>query len=138
MTLNLDFPVVSGDYRLSEDWAVTLPAEMNKRTEGEHLVLWRPGFTVWMSQRKNCYGESIRERLLRLQSDTGPDAFNVAVQADGTPARYTYRLKADRDECSVYALYGFALKENGHLQVAIDVEREADIADAESLFNSLH
>ena len=138
MALHPDFPVVSGDYRLSEDWALTLPAEMNSRMEGQHLVLWRPGFTVWLSLLKNCYGESIQERLQRLQSDTSPDAFGVSVRADDTPARYSYRLNEDRQEGVVYALYGFALKEDGHLQIAIEVDREADLEDAESLFNSLH
>ena len=138
MTLHPDFPVVSGDYRLSEDWALTLPVEMNRRMEDQHLVLWRPGFTVWMSLWKNCYGESIQERLQRLQLDTSTDAFGASVWADGTHARYSYRLDEDRQEGVVYALYGFALKEDGHLQIAIEVDREADLADAESLFNSLH
>ncbi len=138
VTLHPDFPVVSGDYRLSEDWALTLPTEMNRRMEGQHLVLWRPGFTAWMSLRKNCYGESIQERLQRFQSDTSPGAFDASVCTSDWPARYSYRLSENRQEGVVYALYGFALKEDGHLQVAIEVDREADLADAESLFNSLH
>ncbi len=138
MTLHPDFPVVSGDLRLSKDWTLTLPARMNRRVEDQHLVLWRPGFTVWMSSWKNCYGESIQERLQRLQSDTSPDAFGASVRAKDTPARYSYRLNEDREEGVVYALYWFALKEDGHLQIAIDVDREAGLADAESLFNSIH
>ena len=138
MTLHPDFPVVSGDYRISEDWALTLPVEMNRRMEDQHLVLWRRGFTVWMSLRKNCYEESIQERLQRLQLDTSADAFGASVWAGDTHARYSYRLDEVRQEGVVYALYGFALKEDGHLHVVIEVDREADLADAESLFNSLH
>lgn len=132
-----DLPVVSGDYRLSEDWTLTLPVEMNRRIQDQHLVLWRPGFTVWLSLRKNCYAESVQERLKRFQLDTSPEAFDACVRADDTPARYSYRLGECRQEGTVYSLYGFAVKEDGHLQIAIDVDREVDLADAEALFNSI-
>ena len=137
MTLHPDFPIISGDYQLSDDWALTLPTEMNRRIEDQDLVLWRPGFTVWMSLWNNDHGESVQERLQWLQSDTSPDAFDVSARADDTPARYSYRLNEDREEGMVYALYGFALKDDGHLQIAIYLDREADLAGAKSLFDSI-
>ena len=138
MALQSDFTIVSGDYRLNGDWTLALPGEMNRRQDGPHLVLWRPGFTAWISMRKNCYGESIAERLKRLQLESNPAAFGASVCAEGEPARYSYRLNEHRHEGVIYALYGFALKEDGHLQIAIEVDREADLADAKLLFDSLH
>lgn len=138
MTLHPDFPRVSGDYRLSDDWVLTLPAEMNRRMEDKHLVLWRPGFSVWMSLWNNCYGESIQDRLQWLQLDTNPAAFDTSLRADDTPARYSYRLNEEREEGVVYGLYGFALKTDGYVQIAIYVDHEADLVNAELLFNSLH
>ena len=137
MTLHPDFPVVSGDYKLSADWAMTLPQEMNRRVEDQDLVLWRPGFTIWMSLWKNEHDETIPERIQWFQSDTDPAAFDTSVQADEIPARYSYRLNENREESVVYALHGFALKDDGHLQVAIYVDSESDIAEAKVLFNSL-
>lgn len=137
MTLHPDFPVVSGDYQLSANWAITLTQEMNRRVEDQDLVLWRPGLTVWMSLWNNDHEETIQERLEWLQSDTSPDAFDVTVQADDTSARYSYRLNEDGEEGTLFALYGFALKEDGHLQIAIYVDGEGDLADAKSLFDSI-
>jgi len=110
---------------------------MNRRVEDQDLVLWHPGFTVWMSLWNNDHEETIQERLERLQSDTSPDAFDVSVRAEHTPVRYSYRLNEDGEEGTVFALYGFALKEDGHLQIAFYVDREGDLADAKSLFDSL-
>ncbi len=137
MTLHPDFPVVSGDYQLSADWSATLPEEMNRRIEGQDLVLWRPGFTVWMSLWNNDNGETIQQRIEWLRSETSPDAFEVSVQIGETPARYSYRLDEDRDGQIVYALYGFVLKADGHLQVAIYVDDQGDLEEAGSLFNSV-
>lgn len=137
MALHPDFPVVSGDYKLTEDWAITLPQEMNRRFEDQDLVLWRPGFTIWMSLWNNDHDETIQERIQRLQSNASRDAFSASVRVDEVPARYSYRLNEDREEGIVYALYGFALKDDGHLQVAIYADSEDDIAEAKSIFDSI-
>lgn len=137
VTLHPDFPVVSGEYQLSTNWTITLTQEMNRRVEDQNLVLWRPGITVWMSLWGNDHEETIRERLEWFQSVTSPYAFDVSVRADDTPARYSYRLNEDGEEGTVFAFYGFALKEDGHLQIAIYVDREGDLTDAKSLFDSL-
>jgi len=137
VTLHPDFPVVSGDYQLSSRWAITLPKEMNRRFEDRDLVLWRPGITVWMSLWNNDREETVGERLAWLQSDASPEAFEVSVEANSTPARYSYRLNEQREGGVVFALYGFALKADGHLQVAIYVDEEADLADARALLSSV-
>jgi hypothetical protein len=137
MTLHPDFPVVNGDYRLAPGWAITLPKAMNRRIEDQDLVLWRPGMTVWMSMWNNDHAESVTDRLAWIRSDASPDAFDVSEDSKGTPARYSYRLDEQRDEGVVFALYGFALKDDGHLQIAIYVDEESDLADARELLSSV-
>ena len=110
---------------------------MNRRVEDQDLVLWRPGFTVWMSLWNNDNGETVQQRLDWLRSDASPGAFEQRVQADESPARYSYRLNEEREEGAVYALYGFVLKEDGHLQIAIYADRESDIESAKSLLQSV-
>jgi hypothetical protein len=137
VTLHPDFPVVSGDYQLSSRWTITLSKEMNRRLEDRDLVLWRTGITVWMSLWNNDRGETVRERLGWLQSDASPEAFDISVEANSTPARYSYRLNEQREDGVVFALYGFALKDDGHLQIAIYVDQEVDLADARALLSSV-
>ena len=137
MTLHPDFPVVSGDYQLSADWSVTLPDEMNRRIEDQDLVLWRPGFTVWLSLWNNDNAETAEQRIEWLSSDVSVDAFDQSVQTESSPAKYSYRLNEEREGGVVYALYGFALKDDGHLQVAIYLDDENDVESAASLFQSI-
>ena len=47
--LNPDFPVVTGDYLLTQGWRVQLPVPFNRRIEDGSLVLWRPDLTCWIN-----------------------------------------------------------------------------------------
>ncbi|MEO1034174.1 MAG: hypothetical protein AAFX44_01315, partial [Pseudomonadota bacterium] len=105
--------------------------------EDQDLVFWRPGFTVWLSLWNNDHDASIEERLEWFQTDTSAEAFDAVVAADATLARYTYRLNEARDEDLVYALYGFVLKDAGHLQIAVYADDEGDVAAANLLVASV-
>ena len=137
MSLHPDFPVVSGNYLLNEDWALTLPDEFNRRLEDQDLVLWRPGFTIWMSLWNNDHGEAIGERLAWIREDVSGDAFELELDADSDPGRLVYRLNERREQNLVYALYGFVVKSDGHLQIAIYMDDEDDIVVAQGIFASI-
>ena len=137
MTLHPDFPVVSGECQLSADWALTLPTEFNRRLEEQDLVLWRPGITIWMSLWNNDHDETIAERLAWIREDVSEEAFGLELNAESDPGRLVYRLNEAREDGDVFALYGFVVKDLGHLQVAIYVDDEADIDAAEGIFASI-
>jgi hypothetical protein len=50
------FPLVSGDYALTEEWAIHLPEKFARRVEEGNLVLWRPGLTIWLAAWGNTKG----------------------------------------------------------------------------------
>ncbi len=137
MSLHPDFPIVSGQCQLSENWALTLPTEFNRRLEDQDLVLWRPGITIWMSLWNNDHGESIAERLNWIRDDISDEAFEVSVDADSDPGKLCYRLNEPREDGVVFALYGFIVKDLGHLQIAIYVDDEPDISIAKTIFDSV-
>jgi hypothetical protein len=93
----------------------------------------KPGITVWMSLWNNDREQSAQERLGWLRSDASPNAFDVSVEANSTPARYFYRL----NEHVVFALYGFVLKDEGHLQIVIYLDKETDLEKAKALLDSV-
>ena len=97
MQLHPDYPVVSGSYRLTPNWTIDLPFEMNRRTEDSDLVLSRPGFTVWLAIWGNDHDESESERMGRIYSDISPQATDIDYQPDQLPARLSYRLYEDHD-----------------------------------------
>ena len=137
MSLHPEFPVVSGDYALNENWALTLPDEFNRRLEEQDLVLWRPGFTIWLSLWNNDHDETIAERLTWIREDVSDEAFDLKLDADSDPGRLVYRLNERREEDVVYALYGFVVKADGHLQMAMYVDEEGSIEAAATVFASV-
>lgn len=56
--LHPDYPVVSGDYQLTETWSVSLPLKFNRRIEDGSLILWRPGLTIYFTAWNNDHQES--------------------------------------------------------------------------------
>ena len=135
--LHPDFPVVEGRYQMTSHWAVTLPLQFNRRIEDGALVFWRPGVTAWTIVMNNDQGESQQERLEWLRGETSPDAFEAQSVSDGAVIRYCYRLTEPRDQEVVHALYGFAIGVNGHVQMAIYADDEADLESAKPFFGAL-
>jgi len=137
MRLHPDFPVVSGDYRLSHDWRLTLPSEFNRRIEARDLIIWKPGFTLWLALWGCAPDDAPPDRLEDIRSDTSLDAFDVRVRADRMPIRYSYRLLESRGQNAVHALYAFVLKDSGQLQMAFYMDREADLPSARTIVESV-
>lgn len=137
MRLNPDFPIVSGDYRLSHDWGLTLPSSFNRRIESHDLVIWRPGFTIWLALWSWERGARPEQRLETIRSETDPEAFDVRLSADDLPIRYSYRLSQPRDDRLVNALHAFVLKRGGYLQMAFHLAREEDLEGAISIVDSV-
>lgn len=80
--LHPHFPVVEGKYQMTKKWSVTLPGRFNRRVEDGDLVIWRPGFTIWVSALNNDKNESKEVRLARLQKGMSSDAFDVEDVSD--------------------------------------------------------
>lgn len=137
MDLHPDYPVVSGVYCLTDEWTATLPFEMNKRIEDGSLVLWRPGFTVWIIVWGNDNNQSAAERLEEIKRRADDAATDMSVELKSNPARLSYRLSEKHERGPVNGLYGFSFKPEGHVQLAIYLDRESDIEDAYSLHSSL-
>jgi hypothetical protein len=135
--LHPDFPIVEGRYQMTPDWAVTLPQQFNRRIEDNSLVLWRPGITAWTVIWNNNNKQSQSERLEWLRSEISPDAFDAESFTDGDVTRFSYRLTERRDEEFVHALYGFAIGVNGHVQLVIYFDDEADLETARAIFRSV-
>ena len=130
--LNPDFPVIDGDYQMTNDWAITLDQPHNRRVEDGSLVIWRPGFTLWINVWNNDNNQSIDERLERIKSDASEDAYLEETHEKGGVRTFKYRLNEMRGDDLVYAVYGFVFSsdDEGYVQVAayFDVEGDYDAA----------
>src|SRR5262245_31429443 len=128
------FPLVEGDYALTESWSIHLPQKFARRVEDDCLVLWRPGLTVWLSAWGNDKNESQAKRLKRIKKDASLGRFAEFESQSGDLTRYMYRLL---DEESPEGLYAFILNDDGHLQMAVYFDDPADEAAARALAESV-
>ncbi len=142
--LHPDFPVVSGPYRITREWSVFLPGEFNKRMEDEDLVIWRPGFTLWIAVWGDDRGSGAADTLAWIREDISVDATDLLEEGAPGLLRLRYRLDEDADDAGdaegderVAAYYGFAVSDRSHVQMAMyfdhasgDDASGAAIADA--------
>lgn len=135
--LNPDFPVVQGQYQMTEEWSVKLPGKFNRRFEEGCLVLWRPGFTIWVSVWGNDHNESPQARLEWLESEVPQDAFGVLNEHEGDVLRLAYRLDEPADDERAAAFYGFAIGSSGHVQMAVYFDEEEQFETARQVWRSL-
>jgi hypothetical protein len=134
--LHPEFPVIEGKYQLTDDWSLALPEKFNRRLEGEDLVLWRPGFTIWIAVW-DTDNTSPAERLKRIREDISSNAFEFENEKDQQTLRFSYRLIEEREDNVVQALYCFAIGKNGHMQMAIYFDDESDLRLAKMIWRSV-
>src|SRR3712207_1650510 len=87
------FPLVDGDYALTETWMLHLREQFARRIEDDGLVLWRPGVTVWLTAWGNDHGESQAQRLAAAKRDASPARFAERESTSGGVTRFSYRLR---------------------------------------------
>ena len=135
--LHPDYPVVEGEYRLTNEWSVVLPEAFNRRFEGEQMVLWRPGFTIWLCAWMNNHRQSREERISADLARLPAAAYDVRQLPDDGALKLQYRLDEESDDERQPAFYSRAYGFSGHIQMSIYFDEEEHLEIAERLLNSL-
>ncbi len=135
---HLGFPIVEGTYKMTKDWSVVLPSQFNRRIEDGDLVIWKPGFTLWITVWNNDKSETQEERLAWIQGDSSAQAFDEITESSDGLMRYAYRLREESEDDREPAFYCFAIGSRGHVQMAIYFDAPDNIADAMSIWRSLN
>jgi hypothetical protein len=131
------FPLVQGDYALTETWSVHLPEQFARRVEDASLVLWRPGLTLWLTPWGNDNNETQSERLAWIKDEASPARFDVR-ESDGVGVtRFSYRLRDENDDGPVESLNGYVIFDDGHLQLSVLFDEPADVPKAQQLVDSV-
>lgn len=113
------FPLVEGRYSLTADWSIELPERFARRIEDGSLVLWRPGFTIWLAAWNNDHEESRQERLAWVKQEASPQRYDECEsEADGV-TRYGYRLRDENEDGPVESIACYVFSDDGHLQLAV-------------------
>lgn len=113
-----DFPLVDGDYAMTDSWLVQLPAQFCRRIEDGSLVLWRPGVTAWTTIW-NLDGIPPAERLESIKQTASPERFEERHRVDGAVTYYQYRLVDTNEQGDLNSFYVFALTERQYVQLSV-------------------
>lgn len=135
--LHPDFPVVEGQYQMTQEWSVALPGKFNRRIEGGDLVIWRPGMTLWVTVWGNDKNEGKDVRIKRIRERISPKAFDIQALKAGPVLRLSYRLKEEKEQGAVPGYYCYSVGDSGHVQMAIYLDNEKDVVSAQSICGSL-
>lgn len=133
------YPVVpQGFFELTEDWGVTLAEPLARRIEDDAMVLWRPGFTVYVVAWGEGEGQRTRkQRLKDLKREADPDARVVREKDDGEVIRFAYRLSEEMPDGRIESLTAFAVTDYGHLQLGIHFDDKKDEAKALAMVDGI-
>jgi hypothetical protein len=135
--LHPDYPVVEGQYELTDEWSLHLPERFNRRVEDGDLYIWRPGLTLILAVWGNDKSETSAERLAWIREDMSPKAYDVRAEDRGELVSLSYRLREASDDNRVDALYAFVVASSGHLQVAFYFDDESDCELARRILGSV-
>lgn len=120
MELHPDHPVVTGLYRMTDEWTIDLPARFNRRFEDGSLVIWRPGLTFWISIWGGS-GVAPEARLQSILAEANPARRLEQIERSGDLIRLTYELP-EEDESRAQRRYtsisGYVIGPGGHVQIS--------------------
>ena len=133
MSLHPDYHVIEGYLQLTAAWSLELEQPLNRRIEDGSMVLWRPGFTIWLNVWGNDNDETIDDRAGRIKSDVSSEAHDIVSGTSGGLFRHSYRLEEMSGNKFVYGYFGFIIAPEGHVQIAIYFDAMADLAAAKAI-----
>jgi hypothetical protein len=119
--LHPDFPVVTGDYQLTENWRLVLPDRFNRRFEDDSLVLWRPQLTFWAIAWNNDHDETMDARLAAILAAASPHRHAEQVERTPSLVRLTYELPEEdhsRTPSEYTAISAYVIGSIGQLQLS--------------------
>lgn len=135
--LHPDYPVVDGEYRLTQEWMLTLPVAMNRRIEDGSMVMWRPGLTLHIVAWDNTTDAAVAERVIQLKESISTFATDVVESHDEGVYRATWSLTAEAGETDEPSLNSFLVCETAQLLVSAHYEDEASRSHATLVIESL-
>ncbi|MFT6910354.1 MAG: hypothetical protein ACJAS1_007082 [Oleiphilaceae bacterium] len=136
LVLSPDFPVIEGKHEITKSWSITLPAQFNRRIEDEDIVIWKPGFTIYIAVWNNDKKRSHDSLFNSVTEDISLEAFDINSNENGEIKLFSYRLNEDMNDQRVAAFYCYAVSPNGYVQSVMYFDLEKDVDDAIRIWES--
>ena len=134
--LSPNFPVIEGKHQITKSWSMSLPTQFNRRIEDEDIVIWKPGFTIYIAVWNNDNNLSHESLFNSVTEDISLEAFDVNSNENGEINFFSYRLNEDINDQRVAAFYCYAISPNGYVQSVMYFDNEKDVDDAIRIWES--
>ena len=121
MSLHPDYPIVTGEYQMTDEWKVTLPEKFNRRVEEGSLVLWRPAITFWITIWGNDGNASTDKRLASILEAASDLRSDELIERAEDIVRLTYELPEEdtsRPKATYRSISGYVISTPGHVQIS--------------------
>ncbi|SFM71218.1 DUF2185 domain-containing protein [Marinobacter zhejiangensis] len=119
----LQTPVGPGVVHVTDGWSFSADDLLLRRVDGDSLVLWRPGITLWISVY-NSDNPDIESRMDTLLEHASPDRTDLQRSGSDQLGKMSYRLVETvegQNQSAVY-MFGFGKTKEIHLSVYFDDE----------------
>ena len=123
-------PYLAGRISLDGEWSLELPFVCQQRFEDDQMVLWRPGFTIWLSIWGNDTGEPANSRMSKIAAAASKGKTNEKSTSEDGFSYYHYRIDEPSDDDRVAAFQGFAFGLNSLSSLPIETTTGSPSQDA--------
>lgn len=131
-------PAGPGRLQLAQEWSIVLACQMLRRFHSGSLVLWRPGFTMWINVYSSANAQPARERLAEIEARASSRATERQRSERDGVLRFRYFLVEEDDSGKVQDVcFCFALLEGRQLHLAIYFDDVTHRVEIEYIWESI-
>lgn len=129
-------PVDKGTVQITKNWRFDVSSRMLRRIENNNLIIWKPGFTIWLTTYA-VQDSDIENRVRHIEQTASPDKLKFQSVVENKLTKVRYRLIDDTDGKPQPSVYLFGLNEHQEINIAIYFDGPEYNSEIESLWNTL-
>lgn len=125
-------------YRVTNEWTLTLPDDFESRVEEGKLVFWKIGITIIVVAFRLPDNTGKIELLNQIQKRIPENAFETLVSTKGEIVGLGYtQIHQRQDEKNRLSLYTFTASNTSCLQTAFYLDHPTDLDWAKSVWEMI-
>lgn len=129
-------PVDEGMVKITEKWSFAASSRMVRRFDRGSIVIWRPGFAIWLS----CYSFEARdksERIEEILAESSSERTGEKIIENGDIKMLRYHLKEYNGERLQDSAHIIAVGETDEISMVIYYDNDKQLAEVDRVWESL-
>ena len=116
------YPVDVGRVSVTDEWSFMVNSRMLRRFEDSELVIWKPGFTIWLSV--SLSGLSVADKIQKVLEDESAKGAEAEQETVGnlTKLRYFLEEEIDGNKQKSANIVGFAEGHEIYMSIYYDID----------------